>query len=66
MALANFAWDQGLRRGNSRLLAVMAYGTPVVSALILIAAGIATATPTLFIGALMIVGAGLVSRGEAR
>jgi hypothetical protein len=44
----------------------MAYGTPVVSALILIAAGIATATPTLFIGALMIVGAGLASRGEAR
>jgi len=44
LALANFAWDQGLRRGNGRLLAVMAYATPLLSALILTAAGLVAPT----------------------
>jgi drug/metabolite transporter (DMT)-like permease len=62
LALANFAWDRGLRQGNSQLLAVMAYATPVLSALLLIAAGKAMATASLAIGAFMIAAAGLVSR----
>ncbi len=36
LALANLAWDQGLRRGDGQLLAVMAYATPLASAMILI------------------------------
>ena len=64
LALANLAWDQGFRRGDSQFLAVMAYATPVVSALLLISIGWASLTPSLLIGAAMIVGAGLLSRSE--
>jgi drug/metabolite transporter (DMT)-like permease len=32
LAPANLAWDRGLRRGDSRLLAVMAYAMPLISA----------------------------------
>ena len=32
-ALANLTWDQGLRRGNSQLLAVMACATRLMTAL---------------------------------
>ena len=62
LALANLAWDQGFRRGDGQLLAVMAYATPVLSALFLVGLGLASFTPGLVIGAAMIVGAGLLSR----
>lgn len=62
IALANFAWDQGIRRGDGRLLAVMAYATPALSALLLVSIGPASLTPSLLIGAAMIVGAGLLPR----
>jgi hypothetical protein len=64
LALANLAWDHGLRRGDGRLLAVMAYATPLVAALILIALGLAAATPNLVVGAAVIVGAGVLARSE--
>jgi drug/metabolite transporter (DMT)-like permease len=64
LALANLTWDQGFRRGDGQLLAVMAYGTPILSALLLIALGLAAASPGLLIGAPMIVGAGLLSRAD--
>lgn len=64
LALANLAWDHGLRRGDGRLLAVMAYATPLVAALILIALGMAAATPNLVVGAAVIVGAGVLARSE--
>lgn len=66
LALANLAWDRGLRRGDGRLLAVMAYATPLAGALVLIAAGLAVATLNLLMGALLIVAAGLLARGEPR
>jgi drug/metabolite transporter (DMT)-like permease len=66
LALANFAWDQGMRRGDGQLLAVMAYATPLVSALLLILVGIAAASLNLLAGALMIVSAGMMSRGDRR
>jgi drug/metabolite transporter (DMT)-like permease len=66
LALANFAWDQGLRRGDSQLLTVMAYATPLASALILVAIGLAAATINLVVGALLIVGAGILSKSEPR
>jgi drug/metabolite transporter (DMT)-like permease len=61
LALGNLAWDYGIRRGDRVLLAVLAYATPLVGALILVAAGFATATAGLFIGGAMIVLAGIVS-----
>jgi drug/metabolite transporter (DMT)-like permease len=63
-ALGNFLWDQGFRRGDSKLLAVMAYATPLCSALLLSFLGIETLTWNLLIGAMVIAGAGMLSRAD--
>jgi hypothetical protein len=39
LALGNFVCDEGFRRGDRQLLAVMAYATPLCSALLLAALG---------------------------
>jgi drug/metabolite transporter (DMT)-like permease len=64
LALGNFVWDQGFRRGDSQLLAVMAYATPLCSALLLAALGAALFTWNLFVGAVVIVLAGILSRTD--
>lgn len=61
LALGNLAWDHGVRRGDRVLLSVLAYATPLVSALILIVAGYASPTVGLLAGGLMIVAAGIIS-----
>lgn len=62
LAFGNLVWDEGFRRGDSQLLAVMAYATPLCSALLLAALGLATFTWSLLIGALVIALAGSLSR----
>lgn len=62
LALGNLVWDEGFRRGDSQLLAVMAYGTPLCSALLLAALGMAAVTWSLLAGAAVIVLAGFLSR----
>ncbi len=62
LALANLAWDRGLRRGDGRLLAVLAYATPLCATLLLVAFGLETPSVGLFAGALLIVAAGLLGR----
>jgi len=64
LALGNFVWDEGLRRGDSQLLAVMAYATPLCSALLLATLGLAALTWSLLLGAVVIVIAGLLSRTD--
>lgn len=64
-AFANLAWDEGFRRGDSQLLAVMAYATPVCSALLLIALGLESFTGALLVGAVLTVIAGFCSRTES-
>jgi drug/metabolite transporter (DMT)-like permease len=63
-AIANKAWDAGFRRGDSQLLAVMAYGTPLCSALFLTVLGIESFTWKLLLGAIVIVVAGVMSRAD--
>jgi drug/metabolite transporter (DMT)-like permease len=64
LALGNFVWDEGFRRGDGQLLAVMAYATPLCSALLLAALGAALLTWNLLTGAVVIVLAGLLSRAD--
>lgn len=64
LAFGNLAWDEGFRRGDSQLLAVLAYATPLCSALLLGALGMAALTWGLLIGAVIIVTAGLLSRAD--
>ncbi|MFL6605601.1 MAG: DMT family transporter [Steroidobacteraceae bacterium] len=63
-AFANLAWDQGFRRGDSQLLAIMAYATPLCSALILSLLGLEPLTWSLLLGAALVVLAGILSRTE--
>lgn len=64
LAFGNLLWDEGFRRGDGQLLAVMAYGTPLCSALLLAMLGLESLTWTLGLGALVIVGAGVLSRSD--
>jgi len=61
LALANLCWDTGVRCGDSRLLATMAYGTPIAGLLLLALLGLATLTTSLMLGAVLVVLAGLVA-----
>jgi drug/metabolite transporter (DMT)-like permease len=61
LAAGNLVWDEGFRRGDSQLLAVMAYATPLCSALLLAALGLEAFTRGVFIGAALIVIAGFLS-----
>jgi drug/metabolite transporter (DMT)-like permease len=64
MALGNYVWDEGFRRGDGHLLAVMAYATPLCSALFLASLGAALPTWNLLAGAVVIVLAGFLSRTD--
>jgi drug/metabolite transporter (DMT)-like permease len=64
LAFGNLVWDQGFRRGDSQLLAVMAYATPLCSALLLALLGLELFTWSLLTGAVVIVFAGVLSRAE--
>jgi drug/metabolite transporter (DMT)-like permease len=65
LAVGNLVWDEGFRRGDSRLLAVMAYATPLCSALLLVSLGLESFTSALLIGAVLIVIAGFLSHAES-
>jgi drug/metabolite transporter (DMT)-like permease len=63
-ALGNYVWDEGFSRGDRHLLAVMAYATPLCSALLLASLGAALLTWNLLAGAVVIVLAGFLSRTD--
>ncbi len=58
---AFYAWDVGMKRGDVKLLGVAAYACPMLSVLLLIAAGHATMTPALLGGCALIVAGALVA-----
>lgn len=61
VGLAFYVWDYGVKRGDIRLLGVAAYAAPALSTLILVAAGVAPATPALGLACLFIVGGAVVA-----
>jgi drug/metabolite transporter (DMT)-like permease len=62
VGLAFYVWDFGVKNGDIRLLGVAAYAAPVLSTLILVAAGFAPATPALALAcALIVAGAAVAS-----
>ena len=62
VGLAFYVWDFGVKKGDIRLLGVAAYAAPVLSTLILVAAGFAPATASLGLAcALIVAGAAVAS-----
>ncbi|WP_022704661.1 DMT family transporter [Pseudorhodobacter ferrugineus] len=63
---AFFTWDIGMKRGDIQLLGVASYAAPLLSTLILVAAGISDPTATLAIATVLITaGAALAARASA-
>jgi drug/metabolite transporter (DMT)-like permease len=52
---AFFLWDVGCKRGDVRILGVAAYAAPLLSTLVLVAAGYAQARPALALSCILIV-----------
>ena len=63
---AFYLWDIGCKRGDVRLLGVTAYAAPVLSTLILVAAGYASPSPALAVACLLIVAGALTAVRASR
>jgi drug/metabolite transporter (DMT)-like permease len=67
VGLAFYVWDIGMKQGDIQLLGVLSYAAPLLSTLALVVAGIATASWSLGLAALLItLGAGLAARASLR
>jgi drug/metabolite transporter (DMT)-like permease len=58
---AFYTWDIGMKRGDIRIIGAASYATPLLSTGFLVLAGVAEATATLGLAALLIGGGGLVA-----
>src|SRR6185437_3757822 len=58
---AFYAWDIGMKRGDIRVLGAASYATPLLSTAFLILAGLAQASFTIAIAAILIAGGGLIA-----
>ncbi len=56
VGLAFYVWDIGVKNGNIQLLGTASYAAPLLSTLVLVLAGLAEPTATLFLAALLIAG----------
>ena len=65
VGLAFYLWDIGCKKGDIQLLGTASYAAPLVSTLLLIAAGYAEPTPALLSAAALIVGGALVAARAA-
>jgi drug/metabolite transporter (DMT)-like permease len=64
---AFYAWDHGVKRGNIQVLGAASYAAPLLSTLILIAAGRTPATATIIAACLLITaGAALAAKDMLR
>lgn len=63
---AFYLWDVGVKHGDIRLLGVCSHAAPVLSTLILVAAGYAEATPALGVACLLIVAGAVVAARAGR
>ncbi|MFC6633205.1 DMT family transporter [Microbulbifer taiwanensis] len=61
VGVAFYTWDYGIKRGDLRLLGVLAYGAPLVSTLLLVLWGYAESSWGLALSCLLIVGGALLA-----
>lgn len=61
VGLAFYVWDIGVKRGDIQVLGTSSYAAPLVSTLVLVAAGIAAPSWTLVIAAVLITGGAIIA-----
>jgi drug/metabolite transporter (DMT)-like permease len=66
VGLAFYLWDVGVKRGDIQLLGTASYAAPLISTLLLIAAGFARASAGLLVAAALITGGALVAARSGR
>ena len=63
---AFFLWDNGMKRGDPRLLGTLAYAVPVASTLLLVAAGEGELSARMLVAAALVSGGGLLAASAGR
>ncbi len=66
VGLAFFTWDIGVKKGDIQLLGTASYAAPLLSTLVLVAAGMAAATLSLLLAAMLIAGGALLAARAGR
>lgn len=67
VGLAFYVWDVGVKKGDIQLLGVLSYAAPLLSTLVLVVVGIATASWALGLAAMLITGgAAIAARASLR
>lgn len=66
VGLAFALWDVGMKRGDPRLLGTLAFATPVLSTLLLAAAGLAPFTATTVLASMLVALGGYIAARSAR
>ena len=66
MGLANLLWDHGVRYGDGRVLATLAYLTPLLSTVLLVVSGLAALSSQVLIGGALVLGGIALSAAGAR
>jgi drug/metabolite transporter (DMT)-like permease len=61
VGIAFFVWDHGVKHGDIKALGACSYASPLLSTLLLILAGKAQATSTVFIACLLIIGGAVIA-----
>ncbi len=54
VGLAFYLWDSAMKRGHLRFVGIASYATPLLSTLLLVASGIAEASPLLWLAAILV------------
>jgi len=65
VGIAFALWDAGMKRGDPRLLGTLAFATPVLSTLLLAAAGLAPFTATTVLASVLVAAGGYVAARES-
>lgn len=63
VGLAFYLWDVGCKRGDIQLLGTLSYAAPLISTLVLVAAGEAAPSVSLLLAAALIAGGALIASG---
>ena len=66
VGLAFFAWDRGTKQGNVSLLGTLSYAAPVVSTLLLVIFGRASASTSLLVACMLVTAGAWVATRSAR
>lgn len=65
VGLSFFVWDFGMKRGDIQFLGVAAYATPILSTLLLVAAGFGSFSPAVIAGAVLVTGGAVLASADA-